>query len=243
MSFTAFARPGRILAALSLLMTLPLAPAFAQGTPAHLAWGQKLVAEALPQNNAYGSSPSYIHFKGIDGYAVTENRTVCATFVTALYQRAYGWNGTTFQTWMGSTSPNAALYHDTIAAGTGFWVVSKVTDILPGDVIAVKYPAGSDSSGHAMLAETVPVVRTASSPLVNGTTQYEVTVLDSSESGHGPTDTRLHSNGTWGNGAGRGVLRLYADSQGLITGYTWSTYSNSAYYAQNVRNLVVGRLK
>ena len=84
--------------------------------------------------------------------------------------------------------------------------------------------------------------RAASAPLVDGTAQYAIEVIDSSQSGHGPNDTRKLANGAWADGAGIGTLRLYADAAGNITGYTWSTYSNSQYYPQDERHLVAGRL-
>ena len=88
-----------------------------------------------------------------------------------------------------------------------------------------------------------PTPRTASSPLITGTTQYEVLVNDSSASYHGTTDTRYktEAGGKNDSGAGRGVMRLYADAAGDVVGYTWSTSKNSIYYNQTQRHLVVGR--
>jgi len=67
-------------------------------------------------------------------------------------------------------------------------------------------------------------------------------VNDSSESGHGRTDTRRKSDGTFGSGVGEGIFCLYTNASGEIVGYTWSTFANSDYYDQTMRNLVVGRL-
>jgi hypothetical protein len=195
-----------------------------------------------PASNAYGTNPNYIHWAGVGGYTVYENRTECSSFVTRVLMQAFGWTSTYFTSWTGSTSPNAATYHDLIAAQKGFAKIASVTAIAPGDVIAIKYPAGSSSSGHAMTVAAAPVLRTTSAPAVTGTYQYEVQVIDSSQSGHGSTDTRLNADGTWNQGAGVGIFRLYADRTGAIVGYTWSTYSNSVYYDQGTRNLVVGRL-
>jgi predicted HNH restriction endonuclease len=85
-----------------------------------------------------------------------------------------------------------------------------------------------------------PVLRTATAPLINGTTQYEVSIIDCSQSGHGSADTRYISSGNWDDGVGKGVFRLYVNKKGAITGYTWSTYSSSVYYSQSERQLAVG---
>ena len=50
-------------------------------------------------------------------------------------------------------------------------------------------------------------------------------------------------DGTWDEGVGIGVFRLYTDNTGTIVGYTWSTYNNSDYYDQTTRHLTVGRLQ
>lgn len=53
-------------------------------------------------------------------------------------------------------------------------------------------------------------------PYVDGTVQWSVPVIDSSESGHGTTDTR-HKRGADGrnhDGLGRGVFRLVGECAG-----------------------------
>ena len=112
-----------------------------------------------------------------------------------------------------------------------------------GDIIAIKYPTGtSTSTGHIMLIAAAPTLRTASAPLITGTTQYEVRVIDASSSGHGSLDTRYISSGNFNDGIGSGYFRLYINSSGGVAGYTWSTYSSSVYYSQSDRPLLVGRL-
>lgn len=211
--------------------------------PGHLSWAEAVALNVLPARNDYATNPSYIYWKGVNGALDYQNRTECASFVTLNLRQAYGWSTTFMKNWMGSTSPFAATYHDTIVAQNGFLLVPNVQSIASGDIIAIKYPAGLTATGHTMIADGPAVLRAAATgPLVAGTLQYEIAVIDSSQSGHGPLDTRYYPNGTWEAGAGRGVLRLYADRNGLITGYTWSTYTNSVYYDQASRHLVVGRL-
>jgi hypothetical protein len=82
-------------------------------------------------------------------------------------------------------------------------------------------------------------------PLISGTDQYSVIVIDSSSTqGHGPDDTRLYPSQS-GMGIGSGEFRLYANpTTGAIVGYTWSSYSSSTYYPNiaSGRQIVVGRL-
>ena len=64
-------------------------------------------------------------------------------------------------------------------------------------------------------------------PLIPGTQQYVVTVIDSAMSGHGPTDTRAEARGRWQTGVGRRLFRLYSDANGHIAGYSWSATAAS----------------
>ena len=84
---------------------------------------------------------------------------------------------------------------------------------MPGDILAIKYyDDTSTNSGHAMVALGVPTARTATAPLVSGTTQYDILVADSSKSYHGPLDTR-YTSGLPG-GIGKGTFRIYVDVAG-----------------------------
>ena len=210
----------------------------AAGVPQRVADATTLVLNLVGSSqNVYGSNPTFISWQ-----APSTARTECSSFLSLLLQHSEGITQAQLKSWTGSSNPNAAMYHDAIQLGKGFTQVWSVEDIRIGDAIAVKYPAGGSSSGHVMLVVSAPVAAEAISPVVDGTAQYQVTVIDSSASGHGPTDTRYISPNNFTGGIGRGVMRLYVYPSGQIAGYTWSTYSNSAYFAQSDRSLVVGRL-
>ena len=203
---------------------LALAAVPAAATPAHLLWAEEVAQNVDPANNVYGTSPTYLTWPGVNGATAYTNRTECSSFATRVFKQAYGWSDTDFKTWFGSSSPTAAKYHDAIVAGNQFVAVPLVSDLQSGDIIAVKYLDGTTTStGHVMMATGPVSPRTATAPYVSGTTQYVVEVIDSSQTGHGPTDTRLRPDGTWQTGVGIGILRLYADATGTIVGYTWST--------------------
>lgn len=210
--------------------------------PEHLFWAEDIATNVTPDKNAYGSNPSYIHWLGINGFEAYENRTQCSSFITQVLMQSYGWTSSYFLNWMASTSPTAAKYYDAIKQQNGFTIVGNINSIQPGDIIAIKYPSGSTVTGHTMMANGPATLRSSTSPFITGTVQYEIQVIDSSQSGHGPTDTRLMEDGTYSPGAGIGIFRLYTSSTGVIKGYTWSTYNNSQYYDLKTRPIIVGQL-
>lgn len=225
----------------TLLCSLALSSARAAAQPAFLGWAEDLVDHVAPANNSYSTGPFYVTWAGANGATQYENRTLCSNFLTALLMHAYGLTSTDIRDWTGSTSPNATLWHDTIVAEDGFTRIDAVTDIEPGDVIAIRYESGNSASGHLSIVEAAPVLRAATAPLVSGTQQYEIHIIDSTRKGHGAGDSRLKADGTWVEGAGRGIIRLYADASGAITGHTWSLSPYSTHYAVSFRSVTVGR--
>lgn len=219
-----------------------LAPSPAMGqeamTPNHFVWAADLVTHVAPENNEYGS-PGYVTWAYVGGQLEYRNRSLCTTFVTQVIKHAYALSNDELKRWFGSTSPNVALYHSTITREIGFKRVEAVGDIKAGDILAITYPEGS---GHVALAAGTAALRSPIYPVISGTSQYELPVMDSSSSGHGMTDTRRQANGTWHQGVGKGTMRLYADSAGTIVGYSWSFQSGSTYYPRTVRDLVIGRI-
>jgi hypothetical protein len=220
-----------------------LLPRAAAAQSAHLAWAEELVDNLRPELNAYEANPNYITWAGSNGAVQYVNHTVCTGFVTNLFKQAYGWDDAYIMQWFGSTGPTVAKYYNAILTGNGFDVVKSVADIKPGDVIVIRYPAGSSVSGHLAIVEDWPSLRVSSSPVVSGTFQFAVSVADSTKQGHGLDDTRRNLNGTWNPGAGIGTMRLYTDADLHVVGYTWSTLASSAYLSQSTYNTVIGRIR
>jgi hypothetical protein len=94
-----------------------------------------------------------------------------------------------------------------------------------------------------MLIASAPVRREASEPLVSNSQQWEVTIIDSSKSGHGKTDTRHQTDGSFRQGVGQGVFRVYTDAAGKVIGHAWSTSRKSEFRSQSERPVVIGRLR
>lgn len=225
--------------------------AVAQGGPPHYNDAQNLITALLSNTantniyDADGTLTDRIDWSGNPRTAIT----VCSTFVTLLFKHTYGYSDSAFKTKFGSTSPTAARYYDDIAAGKGFTAVANAGFLVPGDIIAIKYPSGSNTTGHVMMVQSLaayqPRIYSTQDFLANGAYPqiagfYDVTVIDSSASYHGKTDTRYGKPG----GIGRnGIFRIYVDSQTKIIGYTWSTFNNSEYRDAASYLVGLGRLK
>lgn len=238
----------------SLLLTVALLPSEGRAADpvTHLDWARLLVKTITPDQNDYESNPTEVGWKGYDGNTQSYNRSRCSSFFTSLLVQAYDED---LSGWLGCTSPIANTYHDAIEDEDGFIRIKKVTDLQVGDVLALAYldagctqvTCGSvetcTNSGHVMLVSSVPSVRTASAPVVTGTTQYELKVIDSTSSAHGVGDTRYksESNGANDKEVGEGIIRLYVDSNGEVMGHTWTTSSGSIYYNTSARSVMMGR--
>ena len=216
----------------------------------HISLAEDLVATITPANNNYNTTSQVVYWQGTSGHAVSEVSTDCSDFMNVLFSTAYGVSP---KSWMGCSSPIAQTWYNTILAGNHFKSITNIADILEGDIMAISYKcakttcssagSGCSSSGHMMMVEGLPYLRASTSPTVAGTYQYEMEVIDVSNSGHGPLDTRYHkvSSTVDDSGVGDGILRVYTDVKGNFTGYTWSTFSNSTYYDVSTRPFVIGR--
>lgn len=220
----------------ALLSAATMSPALAW--TAHSSDAESLVDDlSVSRDNVYGSDPSYIEWRGTRSSA----RTVCGTFITQLLSHTYGLTPSTFTQWMGSTSPDAETYHSAIMAENHFTRITNIEDVQPGDLIAIKHEGGS-VSGHMMVVASSPRPESASSPVVPNTTQYSLSVIDSSSSHHGDSDTRVTHPSSSGNGIGRGRIRIYVNDSLRPVGYTWSTSAASDYYGVGSRPLAIGRI-
>jgi hypothetical protein len=219
----------------------PTAGLAQEKAPRHLEEAREFIQHLSLERTEYRHRDTVVRWKGTDGAKYHEARTDCSGFLDALLAHAYGLTRADFKKWTGRARPLAATYYGLIEQGKGFTRVAKVADVLPGDIITIRYPAGSDDTGHIMLVAGVPRARTASAPVKAGTTQWTVRVIDSSKSGHGKTDTRYLGDGEFAGGVGEGVFRLYTDPGGQIIGYAWSTVARSKYRSQAERPLLIGR--
>jgi hypothetical protein len=158
---------------------------------------------------------------------------------------SYGYDRDQFKRWFDSHRPSARRYHDAIVDQHGFADIKELSHVRPGDILAVKYLKRKDNTGHIMLVAGTPRRMQPKKPIVEGAGQWEVPVIDSSETGHGPSDTRHHKGqqGKDHDGLGEGVLRIYTDRQDKVIGFTWSALERSEFKGPGDEHLVIGRLK
>jgi hypothetical protein len=96
--------------------------------------------------------------------------------------------------------------------------IDSVDDLVSGDVIAWLEPADSQSTntGHVLIVRE-PVLHTDDAA-------RSIRIIDSTESPHGPDDTRAATGET---GLGSGTIVLVVDSTGKPVGFRWSTGPDS----------------
>jgi hypothetical protein len=225
----------------SLFLYFLLSPFVGAGAqpenPKHLDEAVKLLQSLQPDQTSYRHKETKVTWG-----SPSECHTDCSGFMDSLIRHTYPkYDAEVFKKWFGKSRPLADSYYDTILAQKGFMRIAKIGDIRPGDIIAIKYPAGSDNTGHVMLISGMPRSHAISAPTVAGTLQWEVPVIDSSMSGHGKADTRRKADGTFRNGLGTGSLRLYT-KMGTVVGYAWSALAASEYHDGKTRPLAIGRL-
>ena len=218
---------------LGLLLAGLLRPAVSAAPP-HLLWAERLVRDLRPEHNSYGGTPTVVQWRGVDGATRSQNRSVCSSFITALFRRSYGYDSDEMRRWLGRRTPKAIDYYEAIAQANRFQPVRAVELIQPGDLLASRQlnPA-STSTGHVMLARSLP------QPLAGCPGRvcvYHLQVIDSSRSGHGANDTRRGASGV-----GIGTVQLQATRQGAVLAYRWSEQKTSRWRNGSVEPLLIGR--
>jgi hypothetical protein len=206
--------------------------------PKHLEAARDLVKNLDLKDTSYEHGKPDVSFT-----APYRSHTDCSGFIGTLLQYAYGYTPAQLKKWFGQERPTADQFHDTIADGRGFEQIKDFRQVQPGDILAVKYKQPKEkSNGHVMLVAGAPKPMASEDPLKAGLEQWEVPVIDSAKSGHGPTDTRHVEGEKHHEGLGQGVLRVFVDKDGGVAGYTWSVGGKS-YLDQEEHHMVVGRLK
>lgn len=232
---------------LSLLFIVCVLVTFLQQCIAAEADAGKLVSDAHTLLNAVKpEDTSYIHKNEIISWGGVGEKAVChadcSGLISAFLLHSKIFSEEQLNKNLGSSRPLAKHYHDAIIHQRGFKEITKIDEVRPGDIIAIKYPPGSASTGHVMMVASLPLKRTPTEPLVKNSIQYEIEIIDSTSAGHGTSDSRRLDSGKYCEGLGKGVYRIFTDEKGVFVGHTWSVYPTSKYYEIAIRNLVIGRI-
>ena len=226
-------------------------PGNGNGEKDWVTWPESLARNVHDVNNTYANSEQALSWP-MNGIGIYSSRADCSGYVTRSLMKAFDFTAEDMAAWMGSKGPSSARYHDNILFQNNFQRIQRAADVRRGDILASKYlDKTSGGTGHTMIAAGTPVLRSVpSKPVIDGTVQYELLIIDSTKSPHSTGDTRKGTGADGGDqdGAGLWTMRLYADAvSGQIVGYTWSLSSGSVYYtatspADDRRSLVVGRM-
>lgn len=228
---------------LVLLLPVVAFAAPAASPPPLLAAAEELLRQVTPAQTTYKHKEPEVRWS-TDPANPAYCHTDCSGLIIALLEHCYPhqFGDGAFKRWLDSGRPTARRFYDAVVAERGFRRVANVVEARPGDLIAVKYPPGGETTGHTMLiAEAPRRIEPETAPLVEGTKQWLVTVIDQAKSGHGAADTRREPDGTFRGGLGRGGLRIYTRADGSPIGYSWSTFADSKFYGIDERELAIGR--
>jgi hypothetical protein len=218
--------------------------------PKHLELARELLTTVKPENNnyeVYGPGRG-VRWKG-DLFA-RENavNTACVGFVTAVLERA------------GSPTPKAVAsktswkhelrvnnYYESVEKGFGLQKIGRLNDAEPGDLFLFSCKdmcansKATDIQGHITFIDEKPIQKNSTPPLIDGTLQWLVTVIDSADAPHGLKDTRWSPQGEpKRTGVGRGTYRVYTDMSGVPIGYTNGPNQPKLHEIKD-RPIVIGR--
>jgi hypothetical protein len=188
---------------------------------------------------------------GTPGIAISyQSKAKCAALVTAALEHTFGWATELYlqqqflpnppSAAIPGVSPTAADYYAGFVAGHGaghFSAKTTVPALAPGDLIAIKYPAGSSDTGHMMIVAQPP-------SLTANANEWAIQVIDSTSNPHGAAsvtkgspylsypDTRADGTTEY-SGIGRGWIIVDTDAAGVPTGYRWGVNESTTYSVSN----------
>ena len=222
------------IAGLLLGLSSASAPAQSVDVPRHLGIARELVQNIVPDNNRYQLGGQFISMPGdifSSKYAMTAD---CSGFLLAVFDRA-GYSTRSKMVYLKSSvnrkRPAAEDFVLSIEQEKGYKRIRAVEDMRPGDLLAhamlnVEDQRQTGTTGHVFLVNSTPTEIAPKRPVVEGTRQYEVSIIDSNEEHVGEDDTRLKDPANKITGLGTGTIRLYADASGELVGWA-RTFKNT----------------
>jgi hypothetical protein len=223
----------------STLVTAAAAPASAQ---TFLDYAIDIALGVTPADNNW-ASPCDIDWAP-DPYKATTNG-VCY-FTLSLKKSDPTITNPILTQWWGSTNPPSPDLHELIVendpAVNHFEHVADFSAALAGDLLVTEYQQGSGNwTGYTMMLGLDPEWH---STTMEGYDRYLCTVLDSTRTPHGNTDTRWLADAGGVHDWGVGIGEMYVDTDpmnGAIVRHTWSRDPKGTSYPQAVRNMAAGR--
>ena len=230
---------------ISLPLCFPLVSAQAASTevPRYLAIARELVQNISAENNRYVLGSQFISFPGdgtANGYSM---RADCSGFLLAIFDRA-GYSTRSQMTFLNPSPkrkrPAAEDFVFSIETEKGFKRIQTIEDMRPGDLLAhamlnIEDRKQTGTTGHVFLINSRPRQIASRKPVVAGTRQFEVSVIDSNEEHVGDDDSRLIDPSNKIAGLGMGTIRIYADSNGELVGWARTFSRSSRFFSYSSR--------
>ena len=129
-----------------------------------------------------------------------------------------------------------------IEKGRGLDKATNLKDVVPGDLFVFTCTEACSSKegaalGHVGLFDAIPEkLEEPQEPLVPGTIQWKVVIVDVVDVPWNRLDTRYVQAGQKGQGVGRGIFRIYTDENGSPVGYK----AGGPYWSNSKRIILLG---
>ena len=211
--------------------------------PPHLALARELVAHIAPENNHYRLGGQHVRFPGDPGSSKYEMRADCSGFLLAMFDRA-GYSTRSRMMFLKDSErrkrPRSEDFVLSIENEAGFKRIWIVDDIRPGDLLAhamlkLEDQMQTGTSGHVMLINSRPTLIAPHKPRIAGTSQFEVSIIDSNGEHLGDDDSRLADPANKILGLGSGTIRIYVDTKGELVGWARTFVKSDRFFSYSPR--------
>lgn len=211
--------------------------------PPHLILARELVAHIAPENNHYSLGGQFISFPGDPGSSKYAMKADCSGFLLALFDRA-GYSTRSRMMFLKESQlrkrPRAEDFVLSIENEAGFKRIQTIDNVRPGDLLAhamlkVEDQMQTGTTGHVLLINTRPKLIVARKPIVAGTRQFEVSIIDSNEEHVGDDDSRLVDPANRISGLGSGTIRIYVDTKGELVGWARTFAKSHRFFSYSPR--------
>jgi hypothetical protein len=213
------------------------------GVPKHLSIARELVENIKPEDNQYALGGELISFPGDLLSSKYSMKADCSGFLLAVFERAkYPTRSQmTFLKWSpGRKRARAEDFLYSIENGKGYRHIKRIEDMRPGDLLAhamlnIEDQKQTGTTGHVFLINSQPKRIAPRRPIVEGTTQYEVSIIDSNEEHVGDDDSRLQYPANKLKGLGQGTIRIYSDADGELVGWARTFKNTNRFFSYSPR--------
>ena len=227
----------------ALGVAVPCGATNREEVPQHLSFARELVTHIAPENNHYVLGGQFIGFPSDAVRGKHAMKADCSGFLLALFDRA-GYSTRSRMMFLKESRlrkrPRAEDFVLSIEHEAGFKRIRIIDDVRPGDLLAhamlkVEDQMQTGTTGHVMLINSRPKLITARKPMVAGTRQFEVSIIDSNEEHLGDDDSRLANAANKITGLGSGTIRIYGDAKGELVGWARTFSKSTRFFSYSPR--------